>query len=70
MGSAMEVLVNGKAVSVPEASNLAALIETLSLQDTRVAVEINHDIVPRSQYESTRLKNGDQVEIVQAIGGG
>ncbi|MEZ5490025.1 MAG: sulfur carrier protein ThiS [Gammaproteobacteria bacterium] len=66
----MEVLVNGKTVSLPEASSLAALIKTLSLQDSRVAVEVNRDIVPRSQYESTHLKNGDQVEIVQAIGGG
>ncbi|MGV8409398.1 sulfur carrier protein ThiS, partial [Pseudomonas aeruginosa] len=36
----------------------------------RVAVELNLDIVPRSQHASTALKDGDRVEIVHAIGGG
>ncbi|MGV8384058.1 sulfur carrier protein ThiS [Pseudomonas aeruginosa] len=36
----------------------------------RVAVELNLDIVPRSQHASTALKDGDRVEIGHAIGGG
>ncbi|MBS7675379.1 sulfur carrier protein ThiS, partial [Vibrio cholerae] len=36
----------------------------------RVAVELNLDIVPRSQHAETSLKENDQVEVVHAIGGG
>jgi sulfur carrier protein len=35
-----------------------------------VAVELNLDIVPRSQHASTVLREGDQIEVVHAIGGG
>ncbi|MCB1670970.1 MAG: sulfur carrier protein ThiS [Gammaproteobacteria bacterium] len=66
----MEIQVNGKPVTVTEATSLAGLIEQLSLQGGRVAVEVNREIVPRSRYDATLLNSGDQVEIVQAIGGG
>ena len=66
----MEIFVNGEPVSVPEASRVIQLIEQLSLQDARIAVELNREIIPRSQYDATPLTSGDKVEIVQAIGGG
>ena len=66
----MEIFVNGEPVSVPEASRVIQLIEQLSLQDARIAVELNREIIPRSQYDATPLTSGDRVEIVQAIGGG
>ncbi len=49
---------------------MAGLIEHLQLAGRRVAVELNFEIVPRSMYEATLLKEGDAVEIVHAIGGG
>jgi sulfur carrier protein len=66
----MEVCVNGKKVSVPTDSSLTGLIEQLSLGNSKIAVELNREIVPRSQYDSLQLQEGDQLEIVQAIGGG
>ncbi len=36
----------------------------------RVAVELNGDILPKSQYADTFLKNGDVIEIVSFVGGG
>jgi len=66
----MEVDVNGKKVSVPAGSSLSTLIQQLSLGDSKIAVELNREIVPRSQYDSLQLHEGDQLEIVQAIGGG
>ena len=36
----------------------------------RVAVELNLYILPKSQYESTVLKDGDSVEVVSFVGGG
>ena len=66
----MEVKVNGETLSVPEDSSLAQLIELLSLGNNRIAVELNQEIVPRSEYDLLQLREGDSLEIVQAIGGG
>ena len=49
---------------------LAELVERLELTGRRLAVELNLEIVPRSQYAETQLADGDRVEIVHAIGGG
>jgi len=46
------------------------LIHTLGLENKRLAVEMNSTIVPRSQFETRILTQGDKIEIVQAIGGG
>ena len=35
-----------------------------------MAVEVNQTIVPKSKYESFRLKENDKVEIISAVGGG
>ncbi|MFM9968717.1 MAG: sulfur carrier protein ThiS [Burkholderiales bacterium] len=66
----MTLSVNGNAHSVAVNSNLTHLLETLELSGKRVAVERNGEIVPRSQYGQTALAEGDQLEIVVAVGGG
>lgn len=45
-------------------------IDALGLGGRRIAVELNEDILPRSQHGETRLADGDRIEIVHAIGGG
>ena len=49
---------------------LADLLSQLQLTHKRVAVELNQQIIPRSQHASTILHTDDQIEIVHAIGGG
>lgn len=66
----MNVMLNGESREVPNSAKLTALITQLALGGKRLAVEINGEIVPRSQYDVTALAEGDQIEIVQAIGGG
>jgi thiamine biosynthesis protein ThiS len=66
----MEIFLNGKAQSVENNLRISALIKKLNLENKRLAVEVNNDIVPRSQFESHVLSAGDKVEIVHAIGGG
>ena len=66
----MNVTVNGESRSLDAEASLAQLLETLGLQDKRIAVEVNRDIVPRSEYNSFRLSENDTIEIVNAIGGG
>ena len=66
----MHVQLNGEAFELPDGETVAGLIERLDLTGRRVAVELNLDIVPRSQHATTALREGDQVEVVHAIGGG
>lgn len=66
----MQVQVNGNAMEFPDGATIAALIERLTLTGKRLAVEVNEDIVPRSQHPEFILSEGDRVEVVHAIGGG
>ena len=66
----MNITVNGEKRTIEANSNLAQLLQALDLQGKRIAVEVNRDIVPRSEYDSFILSDDDQVEIVNAIGGG
>ena len=66
----MQVVVNGESLQLPEGTTLQQLIERLELTGKRIAIEVNLDIVPRSQHASWALQADDRVEIVHAIGGG
>lgn len=65
----MEIIVNGETRTVGEIT-VAALLESLQIDPRRVAVELNLDILPKSEYTSTSLNDGDRLEIVQFVGGG
>ena len=66
----MRIQLNGEAFELPDGETVAGLIGRLDLAGRRVAVELNLDIVPRSQHATTLLGDGDRVEVVHAIGGG
>ena len=66
----MEILVNGTPHITPEGTTAAQLLVILELQGKRLALEVNQELVPRSQFESFTLNPNDTVEIVHAIGGG
>ena len=66
----MTVVVNGEETQVAEGTSVDRVIEGLGLKPERVAVELNHRIVRRSQWTSTTLSEGDRVEIVHFVGGG
>ena len=66
----MNILVNGEAREIPDGSTVRALLETLGLGDTLVAVERNREIVPRAQHSTAELHEGDAVEVVHFVGGG
>lgn len=66
----MQVSVNGEHYDLPEAITVAELVERVGLGDERIALELNREIVPRSEFPETKLAEGDRVEIVRAIGGG
>lgn len=66
----MQVIVNGEPMMLAEACSVADLLNHLTLTGRRIAVEVNLEIVPRSQHGQHQLREGDRVEVVGAIGGG
>lgn len=65
----VKILLNGEARDV-SSPNLLALIDEIGLDGRKVAVERNLEIVPRSTYLATDLRDGDRLEIVTFVGGG
>ena len=66
----MIIVLNGEPHNLQEEATLGALLKGLELTGKRMAVEVNEEVVPRSQHAQYRLREGDRVEIVHAIGGG
>jgi sulfur carrier protein len=66
----MRILLNGLPLDLPQPMDVAALLAHLELGGRRVAVEVNRSIVPRSLHAGHCLREGDQVELVHAMGGG
>ena len=66
----MQITVNGTPTDIQNDLSMAGLIEHLDLTGKRLAVEVNQELVPRSQFDSHRLATNDRVEIIHAVGGG
>lgn len=69
-GGVMQVSVNGKPHEIKSGISVAGLIEMLKLRPKFVAVEINRELVPRSTFEQTTIREGDAIEVVTLVGGG
>jgi sulfur carrier protein len=66
----IEVKVNGAARRFSAPLDLASLLRQLDMAGKKVAVERNGEIVPKSAHARTVVADGDQLEIVVAVGGG
>lgn len=66
----MTIQLNGEPYSLTGDDRLTSLIEGLKLKPGRVAVELNREIVPKSQWGEVRLRDGDQLEVINFVGGG
>ena len=66
----MIIHVNGEKYSFQEPITISELILKLELDSRKIAIEYNLEILPRSLFEITSIKNGDKIEIVHFIGGG
>ncbi len=66
----MEIIVNGSPFNLDPNCSVADLVAKLGFNKTRIAVELNREILPRPYFQTRELRTGDRVEIVQAIGGG
>ncbi len=66
----MQIEVNGQPKQLPRGATLEQLVAELVPTSNRLAVELNLNVIPRSQYPALQLQEGDRIEIVHAIGGG
>ena len=66
----LSVRVNGEHRRVRDGLSIADLALELGLEPTKVAVERNLEIVPRSTLNEVKVQDGDEFEIVTFVGGG
>jgi sulfur carrier protein len=64
------LIINGEPREFEAAMKVAQLVERLGLAGRKIALELNGEIVPRSQFGEQSVVDGDRVEIVVAVGGG
>ena len=68
--TAMTIQLNGEKHDIPQPMTVSALLERLEIDSRRVAVELNLAVVKRALYDSSIVKDGDEVEVVNFVGGG
>jgi sulfur carrier protein len=61
---------NGEPCEAEHELTVRALLERFDLHRRRVAVALNSKVVPRNRFDETRVREGDRVEVIQAVGGG
>lgn len=66
----LQIQINGDTRSFSDGITLLELINQIEMPAQRIAVELNREVVRRSDWETTLLNDGDKVEIVHFVGGG
>ena len=66
----MQIYVNGEPKELGDMTSLADLVAQLDLPATRIAVELNREVVRRNDWSGTMLHENDRIEIVHFVGGG
>jgi thiamine biosynthesis protein ThiS len=66
----VKILLNGDPYDVPAPVTVAGLLARLEIDSRRVAVERNLVVLKRALFDTTEVSDGDQIEIVNFVGGG
>ena len=66
----MILKINGIEKNIHSSSNLAALLLELEIASPHCAVALNQEVIPNSKLQQTKIRDGDNIEIVHAVGGG
>jgi sulfur carrier protein len=66
----VQITINAVAVDVADRLTVAALVRDRAERHARIAVAVNSRVVPRSQWEATRLGPDDSIELLAATAGG
>jgi len=70
LSKAMTIKLNGDPHEIQGPLSISALLDQLAIDGRRVAVELNLAVVKKAAYDSSVIKEGDEVEIVNFVGGG
>ncbi len=68
--AALKIFLNGETSEVASGIRLDQLLDFFSLPEQRVAVELNNNVVRRSDWPETVIGEGDKIEVVHFVGGG
>src|SRR3569623_3287413 len=68
--SELHITVNGQARAAAAGTTVSALLASMGVDPTRVAIERNEEVVPRTTWNAAALAEGDRLEIVSFVGGG
>lgn len=66
----MRIVLNGEIREIKAGMSLSLLVESLGGDPRGIAIERNREIVPKSAHATTHLEDGDELEVVQFVGGG
>jgi sulfur carrier protein len=68
----MTIVLNGKAVELADEASVTEAVDAAGVdrEPRGIAVAVDGEVVPRGEWESTRLREGQAVEVVQAVQGG
>jgi len=66
----MKIFINGFEKSLESNLTVHKLVKDLGYENKRVAIELNNEIISRSDYQNKLIVEGDQIEIIKAVGGG
>ena len=66
----IQIYINGKKKNIDASSNLIDILAVYSLKNKLVAIEINQEVIPKSNYKKKKINQNDKIEILELIGGG
>ena len=67
----MKVLINGGYEELDDQATIASVLSTIGIQETRgVAVAVDSEVIPRTDWDSRRLTEGQKIEVLRAVQGG
>ena len=67
---AISATINGKSVELPREVSVAEYLHELGMIGRRLAVAHNGQVLPTEKYQTTRIGDGDTLEVVRPVGGG
>jgi sulfur carrier protein len=66
----MRIHLNGEAKEVPDGLDLDSLLKHLAMPERRIAIELDREVIRRTDWPTTNVRDGAQIEIVHFVGGG
>ena len=66
----MNIIVNGDKISIEKNINLENFLKLNNINNKNIVIEVNKIIITKSMWKENKIKEGDVIEIITAVGGG